>query len=267
MTDTWTPTSDLKTRPADTRAVAIAVAVSVALAWSTVSSDAAKLVFAPGMLFGVPYLRSVVVSLADVVVMIALVSVAAGRNPLETLPVTGLAAPVLKPLLWAGLVFAPAVIACLIVTQPAEGVAGADIAWQAVGAPFVEEVLYRGLAVGVLIRWCGWNWLAACLWPAVFFGLAHLWQGEDFAETAAVVGITAFGAVLFGWLFVRWGFNLWPPILLHIGMNMQWLVFDLGETAIGGVTGNVLRFGVIALAVGLTFWLTRGVQVRDGRTQ
>ncbi|MFT3811091.1 MAG: CPBP family intramembrane metalloprotease [Micropepsaceae bacterium] len=127
------------------------------------------------------------------------------------------------------------------------------------GAPVVEEVLYRGLAVGVLIRWCGWNWLAACLWPAVFFGLAHIWQGESLGETAAVVGITAFGAVLFGWLYVRWGFSLWPPILLHIGMNMQWLVFDLGETAIGGVTGNVLRFGVVALAVGATFWLTRAM--------
>jgi membrane protease YdiL (CAAX protease family) len=28
-----------------------------------------------------------------------------------------------------------------------------------------------------------------------------------------------FGGLLFGWLYVRWGFNLWPAFFVHAGLN------------------------------------------------
>ncbi|MEZ5958085.1 MAG: CPBP family intramembrane glutamic endopeptidase [Hyphomonadaceae bacterium] len=82
-----------------------------------------------------------------------------------------------------------------------------DIAWAGVGGPIAEEFVYRGLALGVLIRWCGWPIWLACIWPAVFFGAAHFAQGEDWGSVAGIVAITGLGGVLFGWLFVRWRFN------------------------------------------------------------
>ena len=73
------------------------------------------------------------------------------------------------------------------------------------------------------------------------FGLVHATQGQDPASIAGIVAITGLGGLLFGWLFVRWDFNLWPPILLHIGMNSLWIVFALGDDALGGWLGNALR--------------------------
>ena len=77
------------------------------------------------------------------------------------------------------------------------------------------------------------------------------------AEVLGIVAITGLGGLLFGWLFVRWGFSLWPPIFLHMGMNSLWIAFDLGENAIGGLLGNVERVVVVVLAIALTLWLTR----------
>lgn len=89
----------------------------------------------------------------------------------------------------------------------------------------------------------------------MFFGGAHLLQGSDLGSLAGVVAITGIGGVLFGWLFVRWGHNLWPPFLLHAGLNGLWSVFDLGEDALGGWLGNGLRLGIVAIAIATTFWL------------
>ncbi|MCR5873053.1 CPBP family glutamic-type intramembrane protease [Phenylobacterium sp. J426] len=92
--------------------------------------------------------------------------------------------------------------------------------------------------------------------PALMFGLVHAGQGSDPASIAGVVAITGLGGLLFGWLFVRWDFNLWPPILLHVGMNSLWIVFALGENALGGWLGNALRLGIVVGAVLLTLRMT-----------
>ena len=95
------------------------------------------------------------------------------------------------------------------------------------------------------------------LLPALLFGLVHAGQGSDLGSVAGIVAITGLGGLLFGWLFVRWGFNLWPPILLHVGLNSLWIVFALGETALGGWLGNGLRLAVVIGAIVLTLVMTR----------
>jgi len=102
---------------------------------------------------------------------------------------------------------------------------------------------------------CGWRFFPAALAPALLFGLAHISQGSEPMEIAGIVAITAVGGLLFGWLFVRWGFNLWPAIFVHMGLNALWSVFALGDNAIGGWFGNALRLAVIAAGVGLTLLL------------
>jgi hypothetical protein len=42
---------------------------------------------------------------------------------------------------------------------------------------------------------------------------------------------------------------------LHVGLNALWLIFDLGENAIGGWLGNGLRLSVVVTAIAATFWL------------
>jgi uncharacterized protein len=229
----------------------IAGAVSLALAWSMVSGDVAKRLALPR----VPYLGSGVATLSDLVVMVALAALAARRAPGWVLSLAGVADLRPRHFGWALLVFAPVVAAAAMTARLAPELDAQDFVWPGVLGPLTEELLYRGLAVGLLMRAAGWRLLPAVLWPAVFFGAAHMWQGSAPLETAGVVAITGAGGLLFGWLFVRWGYALWPAILLHIGMNCLWTAFDLGETAVGGWMGNGLRGATVILAIGLTLWL------------
>jgi len=233
----------------DRRSLLVAAAVAAALIWTTFSGGLVR-----PLLKGLdaPYAGAVGANLSDLVVMLLLLGLAAPAGPRRLFGLTGLAAPIARPLIWAAILFVPAVAIAALAAPVSREFTGLDLFWQGVGFPVIEEVIYRGLAVGALIRWAGWRWWAACLLPAVMFGLVHAGQGQDPGSVAGVVAITGFGGLLFGWLFVRWGFNLWPAILLHIGMNSLWIVFALGENALGGWLGNGLRLAVVAGAILLT---------------
>jgi len=250
---TFGTTPAVAAMPTSRHAVATAIGVSIALIYSTYSGMLLRAPLDALNLPPVPYLRSALTSLGDAIALIAIVALAAWRSPLQVMGVSGLAAPIGRPALWALLWLVPALLACLLLTRPATNADG--ITWLGFGGPVVEEFVYRGLAIGVLVRFCGWHWLPACLLPAVFFGLGHWGQGDDPASIAGIVALTGFGGLLFGWLFVRWRFNLWPSMFLHIGLNTLWLVFDLGENALGGWLGNVMRIGVLLIAIAATFWL------------
>lgn len=231
------------------RSLIVAAAVGIGLVWTTFSGPLMRPLLGG---FEVGYGRAVLTNLADLGVMGTLLGLAATAGPRRLFELVGLAAPFARPLIWAAALLAPvAVVAAL--TAPVSGdFNGLDLFWQGVGFPVLEEIVYRGLAVGALIRWAGWRWWAAALAPAVMFGLVHAGQGSDPASIAGIVAITGLGGLLFGWLFVRWAFNLWPPILLHAGMNSLWIVFGLGENALGGWLGNALRLAIVAGAVLLT---------------
>lgn len=235
-------------------ALLVAGAVTAALVWAAFSGQVLR-----PHLTGVetPYLASVLVNLSDLVVMAGLLMLAARAGPGRVFGLTGLKAPVVRPFIWAAALFVPAVLFAALSAPVSSEFTGLDLFWQGVGFPVVEEVIYRGLAVGALILWAGWRWWAACLLPALLFGLVHAGQGSDLGSVAGIVAITGLGGLLFGWLFVRWGFNLWPPILLHVGMNSLWIVFALGETALGGWLGNGLRLAVVIGAVVLTLVMAR----------
>jgi hypothetical protein len=65
------------------------------------------------------------------------------------------------------------------------------------------------------------------------------------------------GGLLFGWLYARWDYNIWPPVFLHSGLNGLWTFFALGDTAVGGEFGNAVRFGTAALTIVVTLAMTR----------
>lgn len=236
--------------PFAARPLLIALALSAALVFTTVSGDLLRPFLTIDPVKSIPYLRSALTSLGDVIVIIALVSLAGKRSPAAVIGLAGLSAPVIRPLIWGAAVFAPTLVYSIWKAPIAEFEPG--LWWTGIGGPFAEELAYRGLAVGVLMRLAGWPLWPACLLPAAFFGGVHMWQGEDPMSIAGVVAVTGLGGLLFGWLFVRWNYNLWPAVILHAGLNLQWSIFDLGENAIGGATGNILRLVIVALAIALT---------------
>lgn len=115
-----------------------------------------------------------------------------------------------------------------------------------------EEVCFRGFLFGQLYRRVGlWFPLAAGS-SALIFGLGHIYQGNSATEAAGVFAITLAGGVWFSWLFMRWQFNLWVPIVFHVLMNLYWDVFNVGDTALGGLEANIYRAAVIALSIVIT---------------
>lgn len=233
----------------------LAAVILLALAVSTVSGDFMRWLAAD--LPDVPYLRSSLATLLDLVLLLLLSAWVAMRSPASLLAMAGWRKPIVAPLIWAVIVLAPAWIACAIWIDKRTQWASIDLFWKGLAFPFAEELIYRGLAIGMLVGLCGWRWLPACLMPALLFGAAHFAQGTDIASVAGIVLITAAGGLLFGWLWVSWGGNLWSPVLLHAGMNSLWIVYGLGDDAIGGLWGNVLRVAIVAAAIGLTVLYAR----------
>lgn len=78
-----------------------------------------------------------------------------------------------------------------------------------VGAPVVEELFFRGLLLGALLRRFGRPGLAVAV-AAVVFGVTHY-------DVAALLGLAAFGVVL-GLLVVRTR-RLGPAVVAHAAFN------------------------------------------------
>lgn len=203
-------------------------------------------------LASIPYGVTTVINTLGLALLAGVILLFGGREARPLARLAGLSAPVARPLLFALAIFAPATAIAFLIAKPAAEISLYDQAFLSGIFPVMEEIGFRGLAIGALMRLAGWPFVLAALAPAAVFGAAHMAQGEGLAEIAGVVAITGVGGFLLGWIFVRWGFNLWPAIFAHAGMNALWGVFDLGENAIGGWTGNALRLGVIAAAIGLT---------------
>ncbi len=203
-------------------------------------------------LASIPYGVTTVINTLGLVLLAMVILLFGGREARPLAQLAGLSAPIGRPLLFALAIFAPATAIAFLIAKPAAEISLHDQAFLSGIFPVMEEIGFRGLAIGALMRLAGWPFVLAALAPAAVFGAVHAAQGEGLAEIAGVVAITGVGGFLLGWIFVRWGFNLWPAIFAHAGMNALWGFFDLGENAIGGWTGNALRLGVIAAAIGLT---------------
>lgn len=238
--------------PSARRGKLTAVAVVLGLMWTQVTGHiVAELL--PSGVAGLTYSRSLLASLADILVLAALLVIAAGVGPGRLLRTAGVAAPVLRPLLIHLAIFVPTGLLCALVATFAEGLELSDLLWLGFGGPLSEEIVFRGLAVGGLMLLAGWRFLPAVILPALVFGIAHAAQGSSAIDTLAIVAITLIGGLVFGWLFVRWRFNLWPAIFAHVGLNALWTIFALGDTAIGGWFGNVLRLVLIGMLVAVAW--------------
>jgi len=167
---------------------------------------------------------------------------------------TGLAKPIAASALFAALLFVPAFAIAWLATGLDDDISAQTLIFGGVLFPIYEEIIFRGLAIGVLMIHFRWPFWIAAPMPSLFFGAFHMYQGDGLEESLGIAAITAFGGVWFGWVYWKWDFNLWPAIFLHAGLNSAWTLFALGENAMGGQLGNAIRIAVIVGSVVLTIW-------------
>jgi len=187
--------------------------------------------------------------------IIGVVIVCRARTPRGIITALGLHRFVLVALLFALVASLPMLIGYAIT-----GSASWDwpaILHGAVIAAFVEEVFFRGFAYRRLHEQAGWGFWPAALFTGFVFGLMHvpmsaLQSMNLTADHLFTILITGAGGVFYAWLYMRWKFNLWVPIFLHMFMNLWWMVFAAGDGAVGGLTANICRALTIAAAVVLT---------------
>ncbi|MCU0882564.1 MAG: CPBP family intramembrane metalloprotease [Hyphomonadaceae bacterium] len=248
----------------------IAAAALAAVALSTISGDLIRPLLSATTINQIPHLASFLISCCDIGVFMLLVGLAGGTTPDRLVALSGIGQSPRAALALGAAVFLPSAVLAGLVLGFDSGEPLQDHLWLTFGGPVMEEFLYRGLAIGVLMQLCNWRFLPAALAPAVLFGLAHVIQGEDPGSIAGIVAITFAGGLLFGWLFVRWGFNLWPAIVLHVGLNGLFNAFPLGDSAILGWFGNGLRLAVAAAFLAVTLWWLAKLQTlcgdRSGQT-
>ena len=226
----------------------VALSVCVGLLWTQFSGDVMK-TLAPNGVAGIAYSRSFLASLSDIIVVALLICLTSRADFVRLCNLSGLTSPAIRPFIVYGAMFSAFGVICMILAPVTDDLSIADILWLGVGGPVSEEIVFRGFAIGTLMMIAGWRFLPAALAPAIIFGLAHTSQGNALADSVGIAALTGAGGLLFGWMFVRWGFNLWPAILAHVGLNTLWELFALGETALGGWFGNGLRLLLVVLLV------------------
>lgn len=91
--------------------------------------------------------------------------------------------------------------------QLAGGIAGTiDTAFM---GPIVEEIIFRGLILGVLLKLIRRPWIAILI-SALVFGAIHM-------TTSQLIFGGLYGLLL-GWLFWRTG-SIWPGVVIHVANN------------------------------------------------
>lgn len=122
---------------------------------------------------------------------------------------------------------------------------------------FREEIFYRAFLFGQLFRQAKWGFIPAVALNGLIFGLSHLYQAHNFADSITVFAVTFAGAIWFAWIFTEWNDNLWIPIFMHFLMNLYWDLFSSENTAVGGLLLNLPRILTIAISIYITIKLTR----------
>jgi len=117
---------------------------------------------------------------------------------------------------------------------------------------FIEELFFRGFLFGQVYNKTKLGFIPSIIFGAVVFAMGHFYQSQNLYELIGIFSVTFMGAILFAWLYVEWDNNLWIPIFLHAFMNLSWDLFDMDETALGGLIPNAIRGLTIVVAIGFT---------------
>lgn len=169
----------------------------------------------------------------------------------------GLAHNIINPLGWALLFTMPMIIGGLIFYNFTQDWDINNLLAGSLVIGFVEELFFRGFLFGQVYRNTRLGFLPAIFFGAVIFASGHLYQSQELGDLIGIFVVTFMGAILYAWLYVEWNYNLWLPIFLHALMNLTWHVFEMDETALGGIIPNFIRALTIAAAIIATIYIKR----------
>lgn len=172
-----------------------------------------------------------------------------GRNWLESL---GLNRPIVKAFVFALLCTLPMLVGFAALSSVNTKFTLNTFLINVLAAAFFEELYFRGFLFGQLYRYTKLGFIPSVLLGALLFAFIHLYQSSDPMTLIGIFAVTLLGAVLFAWVYVEWNYNIWTPIFLHLLMNLFWDVFNGGDNALGGLTGNIFRTLTLALIITLT---------------
>jgi membrane protease YdiL (CAAX protease family) len=149
-----------------------------------------------------------------------------------------------RGLFWGALCAAPAWIGFLLLGRLRGDVDPWVLTMTAFASPVSEELLYRALLFKQLVDFSGWKPVPALLVGSAPFVLGHLNQARaspSLAKIALAALLAYAGAVLAGWMFWRWRWNLWVPFAFHVTLNsFAYLFWEHGNLASGGMTAALL---------------------------
>lgn len=196
-------------------------------------------------------------SLAEIALVVLVAAAVHRLGPGGVLREIGLLHRPFRGLVFAMLAALP-LWAVFAATMPlASGIDPWAVAYLAGLSPLAEEVLFRAFAFGQLRRRLGWGFWWAALVPALVFGLVHLRPGQGPGRMAGIFLITAAGALLFSFVYERWGWDLWAAWGLHAVMNLAWNLFQVGDSAFAGWLPTAMQAVTAGTAVALTLWRNR----------
>ena len=116
-----------------------------------------------------------------------------------------------------------------------------------IAAAFFEELYFRGFLFGIPFKFTRLGFVLSIIVGAILFAVVHLYQSQDLYTLIGIFFTTFFGALIFGWTYVEWKFNLWVPITLHFLMNLSWMLFSVSDNALGDTYANIIRIVTIVL--------------------
>ncbi|MBU6299633.1 MAG: CPBP family intramembrane metalloprotease [Alphaproteobacteria bacterium] len=114
--------------------------------------------------------------------------------------------------------------------------------------PVSDEILFRGFVFRQLRRWAVLPFWAAATLSSLLFGAGYFGQGAVHLSTLLIPAAAFGGGVLFCWLTERWD-SIWPALVIHVGFNLVWQVFLLGDDTAGGAAANLARLAAVAAAI------------------
>ncbi|EAR16149.1 CPBP family intramembrane glutamic endopeptidase [Robiginitalea biformata] len=179
------------------------------------------------------------------------------HRPQDFFKVLGLSGPLGRAVRFAFLCTLPMVLGYAILFSPSREVTLNGLLISGLAAAFFEEVFYRGFLFGQLYRYTRLGFIPAVALGALLFAAIHLYQSQDLWISLGVFATTFLGAVVFAWTYAEWDHNIWVPVMLHLFMNLAWMLFAVSDNALGGVYANVFRIVTIGAIIGLTLFYKR----------
>jgi membrane protease YdiL (CAAX protease family) len=139
-----------------------------------------------------------------------------------------------RGLAFGAMATSPMIIGLALTSSLAPAPVSIDTVYLAGVSPLAEEIIYRGFACGLLYTRARVPvWIAVAL-SGLVFGWGHADQGSSFAESLGLFLLIGTGGAAFGWFYLRWARNLWIPFGVHMFANLEWELFDVGDSPLGG---------------------------------